>query len=85
MNLKASGECIKRNRMKQGIRLEELSNKTGIDIQKLQEFEEGQYKPQYSMLMKISRALKIPPLIIMRGGGRSCVSDEDGKIIYKQF
>lgn len=44
MDLKMIGQCIKRNREKRNISLADLAQKTGIDAEVLQLFENGMQK-----------------------------------------
>lgn len=82
MDKHAFATCMKRNREKQGITVENLAEKTGIPIDKLIEFESGEFdKIKSSELQKISEAIKTPPVMLMRGGGEAHISYrlEDGK------
>jgi len=69
MNLTAFGNCMKRNREKHNITLDDLAQRTGLCKELLQAFEDGTQKPKASELKKISREINIPLLILKRGGG----------------
>lgn len=51
------GARIKELREKKGISLEDLSNLTGFDKERLENIEKGVVKPQLGTVMKLSRAL----------------------------
>ncbi|MCP4118373.1 MAG: helix-turn-helix domain-containing protein [Desulfobacteraceae bacterium] len=51
------GIRIKKLREKKGLSIEELSNLTGFDTQRLQDIEDGVIQPQLGTVMKLSRAL----------------------------
>lgn len=70
MDKKAFAACMKRNREKQGISIETLSEKTGIPTEKLIEFESGEFERiKASELEKIGKAIAVPVAILMHGGG----------------
>ena len=60
---KESGEVdevgirIKKLREKKGLSIDEVSNLTGFDTQRLQDIEDGVIQPQLGTVMKLSRAL----------------------------
>lgn len=70
MDTKAFAECIKRNMDKHGITMEVLSEKTSITAARLEELESGENKPKAKELHAISAVIKVPPLILMKGGGK---------------
>jgi transcriptional regulator with XRE-family HTH domain len=51
------GTRIRALREKKGLSLEEVSNLTGFDIQRLEDIENGVIQPQLGTVMKLSRAL----------------------------
>ena len=51
------GARIKKLREQKGISLEDLSNLTGFDTERLENIEKGVVKPQLGTVMKLSRAL----------------------------
>ena len=51
------GIRIKELREKKGLSIEEVSNLTGFDTQRLQDIEDGVIQPQLGTVMKLSRAL----------------------------
>ncbi len=51
------GKRIKQLREERGISIEDLSNLTGFDIERLQAIESGREKPQLGTVMKLSKAL----------------------------
>lgn len=62
--------CMKRNREKHKITYEALSNETGIPIDKLIDFESGEFDCiKASELKDIAKAINVPPLSLMHGGG----------------
>lgn len=62
--------CMKRNREKHGITFENLAEKTGITIDKLIEFESGEFEQiNASELEKIGKAIDVPMVFLMKGGG----------------
>ena len=70
MNKQAFAACMKRNREKHGITFENLAEKTGITIDKLIEFESGEFERiKASELEKIGKAICVPKAILMHGGG----------------
>lgn len=82
MDKHAFSACMKRNREKQNISIEKLSEKTGIPVDKLIELESGEFdKIKSSELYKISEAIETPPVMLMHGGGTAHISSrlEDGK------
>ena len=82
MDKQAFAACMKRNREKHNITIETLSEKIGIPIDKLIEFESGTFgKIKSSELYKISEAIETPPVMLMNGGGEAHVlhRSEDGK------
>lgn len=89
MNLTAFGNCMKRNREKRNISLEDLAQRTGISIELLKAFEGGTQKPKASELKKISQEIEVPPLILKIGGGTVGVRriNENGKHVcdWKEY
>lgn len=77
------GECIKRNREKKDISIEELAQKTGIDESLILSYEAGATKPTYRDLERISKELDVPMVMLAHGGGtmRKRHKDEEGKCI----
>ena len=70
MDKHAFAACMKRNREKHGITFENLAEKTGITIDKLIEFESGEFERiKASELEKIGKAICVPKAILMHGGG----------------
>lgn len=70
MDKKAFAECMKRNREKQNISFEILSERTDIPVGKLIEFESGEFdRITASELENIGKAIKVPPVALMQGGG----------------
>ena len=81
MDLTAFGNCMKRNREKHNITLDDLTQRTGLCKELLQAFEDGTQKPKASELKKISQEIKVPLLILKSGGGTigvRCI-DKNGK------
>ena len=70
MATKVFAECMKRNMDKHGITTAVLSDMTGIPIARLEELESGGDKPKSKELHAISAVIKVPPLILMKGGGK---------------
>jgi transcriptional regulator with XRE-family HTH domain len=56
-SIEAIGEKIKKLREEKGISLEELSNMTGFDIERLSKIEKNELQPQLGTIMKLSQAL----------------------------
>ena len=85
MDTKVFAECMKRNMDKQGITTEKLSEKTGISVARLKELESGEIKPKAKELFAIGPVIKVPPLILMEGGGKvhSSYVDENGHRMCK--
>ena len=71
MDAKRVGDCIKRNMAEKNLTTEMLSEITGISVERLKEYEEGNLKnkAKSSEIFAISRAIGVPPLILMQGGG----------------
>ena len=89
MNLTAFGNCMKRNREKNNISLEDLAQRTGISIELLQAFEEGTQKPRFSEIQAISSEIDVPLLVLKSGGGMVGVRriNESGKHVcdWKEY
>jgi len=51
------GARIRDLRKKKGLSIEEVSNLTGFNVQRLQDIEDGKIQPQLGTVMKLSRAL----------------------------
>jgi len=83
MDLTAFGNCMKRNREKHNITLDELAQRTGLCEELLQAFEDGTQKPKASELKNISREINVPLLILKRGGGMVSLRriDKNGKSV----
>ena len=82
MDKKAFATCMKRNRVKQALSLENLEKLTEISIEKLMEFETGEFEQiKASEIKKIVKAINVPDAILMMGGGmvHSLHRDENGK------
>lgn len=81
MNLTAFGNCMKRNREKHNITLDDLAQRTGLCKELLQAFEDGMQKPKASELKKISYEIDVPLLVLKSGGGTVGFRgmDENGK------
>ncbi len=75
--------CMKRHREKKNLNLQDLSELTGIPLSKLEEYESGDFIAKSEEIISISKALGVPPVILMKGGGTAHYSsfDEDGKRI----
>lgn len=70
MNKHAFAACMKRNREKNGITIENLAEMTGIPNDKLIEFETGEFdRIKAKELEKIGKAIGVPMAILMKGGG----------------
>jgi len=70
MDKHAFAACMNRNREKHGITFEKLAEKTGIPIDKLIEFESGEFERiKASELEKIGKVIDVPMAILMKGGG----------------
>ena len=85
MDTKVFAECMKRNMNKHGITTEKLSELTCISIERLKELESGDNKPKAKELHAISTIIKVPPLILMEGGGmvHYLELDENGKKVSR--
>jgi transcriptional regulator with XRE-family HTH domain len=68
------GTRIRALREKKGLSLEEVSNLTGFDIQRLQDIESGVIQPQLGTVMKLSRALDSALGRLVSGTGSSLYS-----------
>lgn len=70
MNKKAFAACMKRNREKHNLTIEVLAEKTGISVEKLIEFESGEFERiKASELEKIGKEINVPLAMLMKGGG----------------
>ena len=70
MDKKAFATCMKRNRINQTLSLEDLGKLTGISIEKLMEFETGEFERiKASEIKEIGKAIHVPVAILMKGGG----------------
>lgn len=85
MDTKAFAECMKRNMDKYDITTEALSDLSGISVARLEELKSGCIKPKAKELHAISAVIKVPPLILMKGGGKVHFSsvDENGHRICR--
>ena len=83
MDLIAFGKCMKRNRKKHNITIDDLAQRTGLCKELLQAYEDGTQKPKASELKKISREINVSLLILKRGGGTVGFRgiDKDGKSV----
>lgn len=83
MELTAFGNCMKRNREKHNITLDDLAQRTGLCKELLQAFEDGTQKPKASELKIISREINVPLIILKRGGGTVGFRriDKNGKLV----
>lgn len=82
MDKKAFATCMKRNREKHSLSFEDLEKLTGISIEKLMEFETGEFdRIKASELKKIGKVINVPPLVLMSGSGMMSIrrQDENGK------
>lgn len=81
MDKKAFASCMKKNREKQKISIEDLERLTGVSCNKLREYESGEFdRIKSSELKAIAQAIDVPMLILMEGGGNVhfLKEDEDG-------
>jgi len=71
VDAKLVGDCIKRNMEKKKLTSEMLSVITGITVERLKEYEEGNLKSKVksSEILAIAEAVGVPPLVLMHGGG----------------
>lgn len=86
MNKKAFAACMKKHRENQNISLEDLEKLTDISIEKLMEFETGEFERiKASEIKKIGKAINVPVVMLMKGGGMVsvCRRDENGKSLCK--
>lgn len=84
MDKKAFATCMKRNREKQSLSLDDLEKLTGISIEKLMEFETGEFERiKASELKTIGKAINVPVVVLMSGGGMMSIRhrDENGKFL----
>ena len=78
MDKKAFATCMKRNRVKQTLSLEDLEKLTGISIEKLMEFETGEFERiKASEIKEIGKAIHVPVAILMKGGGMMSIRHQD--------
>ncbi len=75
--------CMKQNMEKKKISLQNLSELTGISISRLEEYESGVFVAKSDEIISIGKALGVPPVILMKGGGNVHFSslDEDDRRI----
>lgn len=75
--------CMKRNMEKKKISLQDLAKLTNISISRLEEYESGVFVAKSEEIISIGKALGVPPIILMKGGGTVHFSslDEDGQRI----
>ena len=78
-------ECMKSNMSKRKISTEDLSTMTGISVPRLKEYESGDFVAKSDEIFKISKAIDVPSIILMKGGGIVHYSsvDENGHRICK--
>ena len=48
---------------------EALSELTGISVSRLEEYESGEFTAKSDEIIEIGKALDVPPLVLMKGGG----------------
>lgn len=72
--------CIKRNREKHNLSLDSLSQKTGISLEILSQYESGEAEITITELKLISSAIEVPLLFLFEGGGmvETYYRDENG-------
>lgn len=86
MDAKKIGSCIKRNRNKHKLSLEELAEQTGISVDQLLLYEYGNKTSRFKELVAISEAIHVPLLMLAKGGGHPIVMymNEKGKRVERQ-
>ncbi len=78
MDKKAFASCMKKNREKQKISIEDLERLTGVSCNKLREYESGEFdRIKASELQTIGKALDVPLIVLMKGGGNVHFLKED--------
>ncbi len=81
------GQNLRRLRVKRGLSLEKLSQKSGVSRAMLGQIELGQSAPTINVLWKIARALDVTFSSLMRargGGGTTLVRANEAKILTSQ-
>ena len=85
MDSQKISECMIRNMNKNNINAQDLSEKTGIPIERIEEYMSGDFKPRAFELKLIAPAIKTPLIALIHGGGRweFLMKDENGKTVCK--
>lgn len=81
------GANLRRLRVKRGLSLEKLSQRSGVSRAMLGQIELGQSAPTINVLWKIARALDVTFSSLMRargGGGTTIIKNADAKILSSQ-
>lgn len=81
------GANLRRLRVKRGLSLEKLSQRSGVSRAMLGQIELGQSAPTINVLWKIARALDVTFSSLMRargGGGTTLIKSSDAKILTSQ-
>lgn len=86
MDAKKIGACIKRNRESHKMTLSDLSRMTGIPVSVLQSYENGTGEQRIEELKRISKAVQVPLLPLVHGGGEweSLGVDREGRRFCKR-
>ena len=87
MDAKKIGSCIKRNRNKHKISLEELAKQTEIRVEQLLKYENGDELPKYKELVAISKAIDVPLVFLLKGGGEGLarIKTDDGNSVCRWY
>jgi len=85
MDSKKISECMKRNMKKNNITAQSLSEKTGISVERIEEYMSGEFVPKAFELRLIAHEICVPLISLIHGGGwiEYYMKDENGKTITK--
>ena len=85
MDSKKISECMKRNMKKNNITAQALAAKTGISVERIEEYMSGDFVPKAFELELIAHEISVPLISLIHGGGwiHYYMKDEYGRTVCK--
>ena len=85
MDSKKISECMKRNMEKNNITAQSLSEKTGLSVERIEEYMSGDFVPKAFELKLIAQEIYVPLISLIHGGGwiEFYMKDEYGRTVTK--